>query len=137
MSGFQLDTSGVVRAHEHWAEGDEVVRWTDLTPFAQGYVEAMFAGLFDTAASLGEWVAHIALSEGVQREPRFSDLAPATLARIVEDCERWSASSSRQDPDARSGRDFWAIRQRPNPYGFPPLTLHLADDGLIYLRAAA
>lgn len=72
----------------------------------------------------------------------FSDLAPATLERIIEDCEQFVAYSRdvckvdgyEQSPS--DGRWFWDSRQREEwkDKNFPPLTITLGFDGLIYFK---
>ena len=121
MSGFQLDTSGYVHCDD--PARVHMITWSDLTPFCQGYIEAMFAG--------GSWDLG-----------RFSDLAPATLQRIIGDCEAALADrlcAFTNHPE--SGAMFWRERQANQLNGmhphFPPLTPYLGDDGLIYLREAA
>jgi hypothetical protein len=127
MAGFTLDTSGDVTFPaiiEMTVEPDGIAlsyRWSDLSPFAQGYVEAMFA------------------SHRLVREDRnyagFSDLAPETLALILRDCE--VAGWGYQDR-ADIGREVWQARQRgeyrDRPRPFPPQTPYLADDGKVCLR---
>lgn len=132
MSGFQLDTSGSVA---HLApNGDPVIvggiRWSDLTPFAQGYIAALFQH------------RHLERDEDQPVTTGFSDLAPATLARIIGDCETGLADplcAFMNHPE--SGAMFWRDRQANQLNGmhphFPPLTPYLGDDGLIYLREAA
>lgn len=132
---FQLDTSGEVRAHEHWCEGDEVIRWSDLSPFCQEYVEAMLA--YFRAGLLTQTVGFdhpdiIAFGEKV-RALGFRHLAPATLARIIEDCE----GLQRLFPgdSAKHGGWLWSERNKRRWTDFPPLLVTLGDDGLIYLGA--
>lgn len=129
MTTFQLDTSGRVECPASFQPLGWAI-WSDLTPFAQGYVEAMF----DTPVGPAElWVGKA-----------FSDLAPATLARIVEDCERVAdhAEFFADDPGAsfwlnrQSGWPAWCARRPDLPGRFPPLTVVLADDGRVYLREA-
>lgn len=124
--------------------------WDDLSPFTQGYVEALFA-TFSTEFQK-EWGAS-------NLQVRFSDLAPETLARIIADCEVFEdancdplndaefATDDRQGP-TEAGAAFWLDRQGgaafeadwPEPYGgaltraskpFPPLTVQLGDDGKV------
>lgn len=51
MTGFSLDTSGAVELPLRTEDGDLLARhfWSDLSPFEQGYVEALFAS-FQTRA---------------------------------------------------------------------------------------
>jgi hypothetical protein len=139
---FKFDTSGAVII-EHWpADGSEVefyrFEWSDLSPFEQGYVEALLA-------SLRWWIAEGPRnrygSPTEARRARFSDLAPSTLARIREDCGRFTARFKTQTK-AKHGAGFWRERNR-GFYGvagnrgrpaFPPLTPFLSDDGKVRLR---
>lgn len=129
---FQLDTSGFVQdwvpPHGERAgyAGPNRVGWTDLDPFTQGYVEAALTGVeTDEIVPVG------------YRPAGFSDLAPETLARIIENCAKAQTYRQHQagfTPAARHGRFFWADRQRNCQGGFPPLTVSLGDDGKVYLR---
>lgn len=117
----QLDTTGHVRIDEgsgnFWAAS-----WHFLTPFTQGYVEAVLRAAEDTLG--GFTICGVG----------FSDLAPETLARIIADC---GASHSHWclPHDAASGRRFWEMRQNPGNWNnsgtFPPLTVQLGDDGKV------
>ena len=93
----------------------------DLSPFAQGYVEAM---LQPTEA------LYISLTD---RFANFSDLAPETLARVMADCElrqKYDAAGVGYQRD--DGAHFWAERQADNlAKYFPPLTVALCDDGKV------
>jgi hypothetical protein len=149
MEAFTLDTSGVVEGPIGTPDGQRynAIGWAFLTPFQQGYVEALFAG-----GVSDEWFDH---DEGRRKAITiypagftFSDLAPETLAAILRDCER--AAETYPDPaamTAEAGRAFWAERQtRPHKAfianrrggyhvtNFPPLTPYLGDDGRVYLR---
>jgi len=124
MQTFTLDTTGLVPCP---AVPDGVqplalaIAWTDLDPFAQGYIEALFAEL--TSNWLRE---HKYLSQAF----RFSDLAPETLARIMGDCA--GATLGRED-----GAALWRDRQAGRHFVYPPLTAYLGDDGRVYLREEA
>ncbi len=91
---FKLDTTGeVTRVYGLPFCGAKAadVMWSDLTPFAQGYIEAMARTFHDRALWGGM---------------RFADLAPETLARIITDCE----TAQRLCPDERDaehGQFFW------------------------------
>jgi hypothetical protein len=114
MSGFKLDTSGVVP--EQLARQMHDMRWIDLSPFEQGYT------------------APILEAVGAP----FHKLAPETLAQIIKDCgERWPQVPHLRGDDSKrdEGRAFWHFRNQGIIADFPPLTPTLADDGLIYLRA--
>lgn len=126
MTDFTLDTSGAIRLVPARSDPDgPIYRWSDLTPFAQGYVEAMLAS--------------VDRSVGGFSFPAFSDLAPATLSRIIGDCE--AADHLRPgvsaEGDRASGAQFHAMRQSGLfAVRFPPLTVSLGEDGLIYLAEA-
>lgn len=70
----------------------------------------------------------------------FSDLAPETLARFMEDCERVLSARSVHPADTNhtEGRNFWSLRQDGyyRPEQLEPLTLYLADDGKVHHREA-
>ena len=130
---FQLDTTGAVAmGSEHGPQYARVnLVWSDLSPFAQGYIEALFASV--RVDALGATYA-----ERPALLPRFSDLAPETLARIIADCEAMERNKGK--PGTReNGADCWAGRQegrKPGdyaPHPFPPLTVQLCDDGKVRL----
>lgn len=118
MTQFQLDTSGAVDGK----------RWSDLSPFTQGYIEALFAMLSVDLGFAGEWTAHLALAGQAQREPAFSDLARETLARIIADCAAMRAKGLRDTQEV--GRSAWEVRQM-GATDFPPQTVQLDDDGKV------
>jgi hypothetical protein len=141
MATFTLDTSGAVEIPNSGGQVRRGWLWSDLSPFTQGYVEALFAEWAESLDEQGE--ALLSWRRGVDRVC-FSDLAPATLAAILKDC----------GPDSRGyvhptgatmgiansfegGGLFWRTRQEGMWAGFPPLTAYLGDDGLIYLREGA
>lgn len=70
---FTLDTSGAVIM----PNTEEPVRWEDLSPFAQGYIAAMFEALRVPGPDGPEPLLY----------PAFSDLAPEALAAILRHCE--------------------------------------------------
>lgn len=135
-AAFALDTSGSVSAislqgldgtsrYEAETYGKRYC-WSELTPFAQGYVEALFADLADAPRSFWD-------SCFPRGEHAFSDLSPEALAMILADCERGRSiyAKARQD----DGRHFWRWRQVEGArYGFPPLTVYLDDAGNVCLR---
>lgn len=126
-----FDTSGEVTLRVVGPLGHEVPKymsWQDLSPFVQGYIQAMFksgvviSGKIITLHELG-----------------FSDLAPETLDRILKDCEAVQALwSPRAFPNTHAGgAAFWRDRQSGSfPKLFPPLLVSLGDDGLVYLKEA-
>lgn len=146
MSNFKLDKSGSVRGRNDGslmrAAGkrfeDSQVRWDDLSPFVQGYVEALFAHCYDRqSAQRGGYncVADEA-DYGPGAPLGFADLAPETLARIIEDCRIASELPCyRQTPSQTyAGRVFWLERQSGFPPNFPPITVYLGDDGKVWFQ---
>lgn len=126
-----LDTSGGIEWVPHPYPGCKgKTYWTDLDPFTQGYVEALFAGA-------ARWTEGRCLTT-LQEWAGFSDLAPEALAMILLDCERWLARYPKTKRAREKGANAWRYRQeqlvkRPD---FPPLTPTLGDDGKVYLREA-
>lgn len=120
---FKIDTSGYVGGSKLHLSGR--IYWSDLSPFQQGAVEAALSG--------GASNFHPG-SDG-WRAWSFSDLAPAALQRIMADCESREAKTQFCDwrDQEFAGREFWLLRQSFNLEGFPPLTISLAEDGLIHL----
>jgi len=192
MTTFKLDTSGVVADYReggmHTLADVGVIlpgtpieninraerlrtgwTWPDLSPFVQGYIEALFEALgYGDSPERAEarahrergWVCnwtgghcpsgcgspctytidstHCGGGKVVQdynRRPTFSDLAPETLARIMEDCERFGAMCE-ANLWLIQGNEFWIMRQRGDltDKDFPPLTLYLSDDGKVRFR---
>ena len=90
--------------------GDMPATYAALDQFTQAYIEAAFwteSGETDSACY----------------EKTFADLAPVTLARMVEDCQRFMGVASTQLEKAyecetlrhaydveRAGHDFWLTR---------------------------
>lgn len=134
MTGVSLDTSGFVD------NGTLVPTvWRDLSPFEQGYVEAMFAS---------EWpnILRQFIDKGMSEpeghddcvRPEFTDLARETLAAIRKDCADARRRYLRNDtPD--DGRLFWIHRQDRDciPEGYAPLTVTLGDDGKVRIAPVA
>lgn len=127
MPKFALDTSGDVMIPKPDAAMDDFVCWDDLTPFEQGYVEAM---LTESRKRLfhNPYDAYRARASG------FRDLAPETLAMVRRDCEAaLSDEYSLAREMAHEGGIFWGERQGGSEPRFPPLTPYLGDDGKVYL----
>lgn len=133
---FTLDTSGDVKMPaEPFGDGYTLAvfkRWDDLSPFTQGYIEALFA---DNADSFWE-ESQFHAAPGEERDRTFSDLAPETLARIIADCRRYARGFDLRKTDEgqrEQGRQLWTWQQAGNLPGFPPLTVQLGDaDKVIF-----
>lgn len=169
---------GQKRMVKHSDEAHRPYSWSDLPPFTQGFIEAMFASLslFHLECPACEWdcivgppgVGDLGLccplcaadngrdvrlrTVGGERDlpatvegrdarasVRFDALHPATLARIIEDCERdqrqgFNLGNGEDRETVAAGRLFWAERQTGNLFDCPPLTPYLGDDGKVYLR---
>lgn len=146
MSAPQLDTSGLVMLPRPGApQYSDGWGFEHLTPFAQGYVEAMLrvCEAISTARPRGPTERPMLRSMILNmRSAAFSDLAPETLARIIEDCERFVGDPSTNRAD--NGAACWRMRNRsPHRFFFQeqfpddgPLTPYLGDDGKVYLREA-
>ena len=131
---FQLETSGRVECpasfqHLGWAI------WSDLDPIMQGYVKAAMRSLYEAHHSTG-----IAAQMSVTY--LFSDLAPATLERIITDCVKWRLNGEGAIGfNKRSGAALWKDRNADQPTQrsiglFPRLTLYLGDDGKVRFAEA-
>lgn len=123
---FQLDTSGVVWITTPGSTAYNLT-WDRLSPFTQGYIEALLRDLHESGVRVGRY-APVA----------FSDLAPATLAWIMDDCGKWQRewSPSGNLTSHEQGVYLWNLRQADKGsrgIGFPPLTPYLGNDGKIYL----
>jgi len=130
--GFQLDTSGYVQCPAPDQKPNESTGcwfWSDLTPFAQGYVEA----LFSSAEHPGYLDVEPGNCDAGHMQVGFRHLAPETLARVIADCERQSEVYTDRNPDRVDGGVFWSGRQHNVLVGrgFPPLIVTLGDDGKV------
>lgn len=117
---FQLDTSGNVSLTLVQGVPYEIAgghEWSDLSPFTQGYIEA----LFDDYGPI--WIQGDDY-DGLYWVPRFSDLAPETLDRIIADCEA-KATALACPLTAEDGRVFW------RKFMSRSLTVQLCDDGKV------
>jgi len=134
-----LDTSGVVTIPSGPYAGD----WTwervgrESGSFTQGYMGALFASMDAPPTRNVERQGVYTLKDGRYHAIGFSDLAPETLARIMEDCRRGVELSSvpfgaRYNPNRAGGLFFWQDRQAGvlTP-GYPPLTVALDDAGKV------
>jgi hypothetical protein len=129
LTGFQLDTSGEVVGLS--ADGLRIAkRWSDLSPFVQGYVDALLEACWRR-----EYGVAAANDRCFGWKAAFSDLAPETLARIIEDCDAYPLLFPSQGPaTAYLGACFWADRQAGRCPNFPPLTVSLNDDGKVVFQ---
>lgn len=139
MGGIlELDTSG--RVHGFAGSGRfprDYREWEDLTPFQQGYVEALFAEVPPALVPNGDPETGESWDE---EDPRgFSDLSPEALAMILADCDRQALVYTDRTPDQTDGRIFWSGRQHNvlRSRGFPPLTPYLSDEGRVCLKVAS
>lgn len=126
--GFSLDTSGsVLVPSEHYVDEDLPITWSDLSPFQQGYTAAMFAEL---VAPMPKPLALV---------PRFSDLHPSALERIIGDCERYedgARAAGLWSRNAYHGALLWKVRQCGTFPRFPPQRVSLSDAGQVELEDA-
>lgn len=114
MPEFILDTSGEVPAAYGVPALDtlpERIEFRHLDAFTQGYIEALF--FTDSGPEDGEL-----------GEAGFSDLAPETLARIIEDCAAFQRDNAKAleavfsrpmfrrnvNTPTETGRDLWYTR---------------------------
>lgn len=107
----------------------------DLSPFAQGYVEALFAS---HRQDLGT-ATYYANDQREWRDAAFSDLAPEALAMILADCDRWIQLYPATGRGTANGARFWELRnlQLITRTDFPPLRVYLNDDGKVSLSQAS
>jgi hypothetical protein len=147
---FQLDTSGRVPCNDARQPCIcHAATWDRLLPFHQGYTEAALRDLAQQVAKLPQgrvlgfrkWPAHLTVDQKrfqLEYEATcFRNLAPATLWRIIADCTEFLTKTEGSFVhSAGDGRSFHRLRQQGlyTHIGFPPLTVNLGDDGLIYLR---
>lgn len=122
----KFDTSGAIERGQ--AYGGQFI-WSDFSPLAQGYVEAMAA-----------WCAKNCIAISL-RNFSFDMLAAEAVTMILSDCEAWldeftgrSKNVIRQD--ARCGREFYRIRQEGKRRTFPPVRMFVRDDGKVMLEIA-
>lgn len=138
MQPFQLETSGDVRnlAILPFAR----VIWGDLSPFAQGYVEALIQCADAERRAARPFGQYLRLG--------FSDLSPEALAMILRDCEAMAGRFPAMRFTANDGFAFWGSRKAGFRTGadafhgatlngpFPPLRVYLDDAGKVRLEPA-
>lgn len=167
MGEFKLDTSGeIVLPYPHLHPHPRGYRWSDLDPFTQGYVEALFASLRARWCKRGHEPEGIHFlsryvrcskcgqrgipSNGSRKAGRsrritwlkrlgFFDLSPEALAMILRDCERFQQVSPppMDSLGTVGGAWLWHFRQNGQFAAYRPLTITLADDGNVHLKEAA
>lgn len=122
----QIDTSGEVSA-----DYNPLTKWRfgDLSPFTQGYIEAMLRDRY-LRDKIGGAIATLRTPDTDVKPHAFRDLAPETLARIIADCEAGEAICG-SDGYQATGLEFWKVRQAGLLAEFPPLTVQLGDDGKV------
>jgi hypothetical protein len=133
----QFDASGYVQCPAPDQKPNETTGcwfWSDLTPFTQGYIKALFADLHQTPVvqecGRGGW------------NVGFSDLARETLARIIADCADFVGCQpgpqrkAECEADPETGRYFWKWRQAGNIPRHDPQTVQLGDDGKVRFAKA-
>jgi hypothetical protein len=145
MAEFILDTSGHVETPPaHFVRtADAVWRWECLDDFTQGCIEALF---FTECEPGTDVESHDPETESaLHGECGFSDLAPETLARIIDDCSRFQARAAgllalayETDYDAASaGRDFWFARNGHGAGFWERVALEIdVDDESLWIEAS-
>lgn len=137
MAELALDTSGSVFVpYTPGLRRFGDLAWTDLQPLVQGNLEELFARL--DRDFMGEPRFEVEPVEGVARmfvSVGYSALAPDTIIRLTEDCERYQAAFS-IPPTVENGRLMWGLRQGGSSSILPPLTVHF-DGRRVHLREAA
>lgn len=132
---FQLDTTGAVlpvaRYDPKWIAEPCGYRWSDLSPFTQGYIEALFAASVDPRGRMmmprdGRYAS----APRERRNVAFRMLAPETLARIIADCES-AAKSFGKGATSADGRRFYHLRQSGVNDLWRPQALQLCDEGKV------
>jgi hypothetical protein len=116
MPQFEMEKDGEVQGLE----------FADLSPFVQGYLEAMFFTNEATGISMVDWtdpeVQHD-IREGyadgdLPADAGFSDIYPGSLKTAIEECEAFQKEAKalldlayqRTYDEAQAGRDFWFTR---------------------------
>ena len=115
MEAFTLDVSGAIRLVPAASDPDgPIYTWSGLSPFEQGYIEGLF-GKPCADCPPADYPTDATRCALCNRRKGFSDLAPETLARIMEDCERFAATydaSRLTGRERAAGRAFWVTRNR-------------------------
>jgi len=109
------------------------MKWTELDRFTQGYIDCALWSSTDESDETG--------GEPMDKNYSFSDIAPETLARMVEDCRSFQ-DDNRKDLDdcelsfERQGHDFW-LNRNGHGSGFwdegdDPLYRRLSDASKVW-----
>lgn len=146
---FTLETSG--RVAGDYAGLTVWYEFGDLSPFAQGYVEALLRDYGHVCEGRPRGSGEHPMLRSMimaHRQAAFSDLHPEALAMILRDCEWAESFLSQGNMFARGlvkseGERFWQTRKagewvsgRPAPVTFKPLTIYLDDAGKVRLEVA-
>lgn len=134
MPQFILDTAHKVDMHPlslpdgplNWAGVS--LAFTDLDPFTQGYIEALFFTEEERLCEESDGARHmpeVAINTATMESHYvggdsfgFSDLAPCALASIIADCEAFQRDNGATLAEAytrgydaeQAGRDYWLTR---------------------------
>lgn len=131
---FKIDTSGLVFVPRPGApQYPDAWGFDHLSPFQQGAEGEARRELFEKLDRHGERFADVAAAQC------FSRWHPSALQRIMADCGRYEALQMTGVIRIMDGGLWWAARQAGAlvDLGFPPLTISLAEDGLIHLSEVA
>jgi len=125
MPEFHLDTAGAVDAAPGSGLVGAIHFHDDLDAFTQGYIEALFFTSGDPCGSFNDGEA--GENDDLTAVRGFADLAPETLAAIIEDCREFQKQTAperdngsalwrylehgrAEESRAKMGRDFWYTR---------------------------
>jgi hypothetical protein len=116
MPEFIADTDGTVNGCE----------WSDLSPFLQGYLEAMFFTNCCTSESMVEWeepevqerVREGQADGSIPTDAGFGDIHPDSMIAAHGDCSDFQAKARHllsqayalDYDESQAGRDFWFTR---------------------------
>jgi hypothetical protein len=119
--GHVMDVGGTHHMHS--------TCWEDLSPFEQGYIEAMFVS-FDSENGQPILISKPTgkIGSGLAHYVGFSDLAAETLATIRKDCAEALLDVFIAPKGVElGGQIFWRERQADKWLAFPPLHPTLSD----------
>lgn len=129
---FTLDTSGRVEVHPPGSWIAPARAWADLTPFAQGFLEAAAKALYERLRLSAGGCTH----EAAWAATTFRNWSPEALALILRDCSDCKdvPGCAPLSDTADTGKMFWEMRQTEGLPRWPALTPYLSDDGKVCLR---